>query len=100
MTGTLAWFPRYGLPIQARNQLHKDRKTSENLWYEESIPSDTLMYTLVVAPQRGCAVSALSQLFPPEQPYLQVGGNETVGHGWFVVTLRHQKALVEEGAGR
>ena len=58
-----AWFARYGLPIQARNQLDKETKTSKNLWFEESIPPDTLMYALVVERREG-ALGALSRLFP------------------------------------
>lgn len=82
-----AWFCRYALPIAARNQLARDTKTSKNLWYEESLPSDTVMYTLVIArDERGAA--SLTGLFPESDPYLQLGGNETVGHGWLAVTVQ------------
>ena len=91
-----AWFARYGLPIQARNQLDKDTKTSKNLWFEESIPPDTLMYALVVERREG-ALGALSRLFPAERPYLQAGGNETVGQGWFAVTVRQSEAAAKGG---
>jgi len=79
-----AWFCRYAIPVQTRNQLAESTKTSENLWYEESLPPDTLLYALAVerdetTPER------LHELFD-EQPYLQVGGNETVGHGWTAVS--------------
>lgn len=81
-----SWFARYGLAVQARNQLNEN-KTSENLWHEESIPPDAVMYALVAERESG-ALDALRQLFPDERPYLQVGGNETVGQGWFAVTVR------------
>ena len=81
------WFARYGLAIQARNVLSKDgTKKSENLWYEETLPPDTVMYALIAA--RGdVALDDLNSLFPESDPYVQVGGNETVGHGWFGVTV-------------
>ena len=43
-----AWFVRYGLSTQARNVLADDgSKRSRNLWYEETLPPDTVMYALV-----------------------------------------------------
>jgi len=81
-----AWFVRYGLGIQARNVLD-DRKRSRNLWYEETLPPDTVMYALVMGRAAG-ALGMLDDLFPETDPYLQVGGNETVGQGWFAVSVR------------
>ena len=80
-----AWFARYGLAIQARNVLD-EKKKSENLWYEETLPPDTLMYALV-ASRNGTPTNDLKSIFSDDDPYLQVGGNETVGHGWFAVTV-------------
>ena len=80
-----AWFARYGLSIQARNQLDDKTKSSKNLWYEETLPPDTLMYA-VVAGRTESALNVLDKLVSAESPYLQVGGNETVGQGWFAVT--------------
>lgn len=86
------WFVQYGLAVQARNKLD-DNKTSENLWYEEALPPDTVMYAMVG--DRGAdKAKRVLELFvnpnpPPDPPrdcYLQVGGNETVGQGWFAVT--------------
>ena len=83
-----AWFARYGLAIQARNNLSDDgAKKSRNLWYEETLPPDTIMYALIAA--RGDeALGALDTLFPAADPYVQAGGNETIGHGWLGVTVR------------
>lgn len=86
-----AWFARYGLAIQARNKLKDVSKTSKDLWYEETLPPDTVMYALIVA-RRDEAIGSLDSLFPETDPYLQVGGNETVGHGWFGVTVRKDSA--------
>lgn len=63
-----AWFVRYGLPIQARNELDKDgSKKSTNLWYEETLPPDTVMYSLVIARQSD-SISFLQTLFPTKAP--------------------------------
>lgn len=90
-----AWFVRYGLAIQARNVLEDGSKKSTNLWYEETLPPDTVMYTLVICRQSD-SITSLQTMFPAEGAYLQAGGNETVGQGWFAVSLR----LAANGGGR
>ena len=83
-----SWFVRYGLAVQARNVLEKDgTKKSKNLWYEETLPPDTLMYALVMGRNDG-ALGALESMFANAPTYLQVGGNETIGQGWLAVTVR------------
>ncbi len=84
-----AWFARHGLPVQARNVLDKQRKTSKNLWYEETIPPDSLFYALL-SEREPNAIEPVMKLFA-DRPYLQVGGNETVGMGWFAITVLNQK---------
>ncbi len=79
------WFASYGLPINARNVLDEDTKTSLNLWYEETLPQDCLFYTLFL--ERGNGAIDLVKILVDERPYLQVGGNETVGQGWFALKL-------------
>lgn len=86
-----SWFVRYGLSIQVRNNLASGTKASKNLWYEETLPPDTVMYALVIS-RNGDGANALASLFPEDDPYLQTGGNETVGQGWFAVRLRHTAA--------
>lgn len=83
-----SWFVRYGLAVQARNVLAEDgTKRSKNLWYEETLPPDTVLYALVMG-RNEHALGALDSLFAGGDPYLQAGGNETVGQGWFAVTVR------------
>ena len=82
-----AWFVRYGLALQARNVLDDETKQSRNLWYEETLPPDTVMHALIAA-RTPDALATLDALFPENDPYLQAGGNETVGQGWFAVALR------------
>jgi len=81
-----AYFARYGLAVNARNVLDNDKKMSTNLWYEETLPPDSLFYTLLMArPGKEKYLGQIKQLVMA-RPYLQVGGNETVGQGWCAVT--------------
>ena len=80
-----AWFARFGLAVSARNQLKEKEKTSNNLWYEETIPPDSVFYCLL-AERSADALKTLRTMFE-KRPYIQVGGNETVGQGWFAVAL-------------
>lgn len=81
---SFAWFARYGLAINARNVLDEKTKTSKNLWYEETLPPDSLFYLLLAERSEG-ALEKTKTLFA-NKPYLQAGGNETVGHGWFALS--------------
>lgn len=77
------YFAQYGLPVNARNVLNKN-KTSDNLWYEEVIPPDTLFYSLIFErklTEDQNDLYEVESLFK-DSPYLQVGGNETIGQGW------------------
>lgn len=65
--------------------------TSGALWYEETLPPDTVLYlTLAASGSRrkdveiaaGKIMAHTLSLFPAERPYLQLGGNETTGMGW------------------
>lgn len=85
------WFASYGLPVTARNKLDENKK-SENLWYEESLAPDTLMYAMVFE-RNGGALNNVKSMFE-SRPYLQLGGNETVGMGWFAVKI------LEQGEGK
>lgn len=77
------WFARYGLTVNARNVLDEVKKTSKNLWYEETVPPDSLFYCLL-AERSDDAVKSIRLLFK-KRPYIQAGGNETIGQGWFAV---------------
>jgi CRISPR-associated protein Cmr4 len=78
-----AWFAQYALPVQARNVLDEETKTSRNLWYEEALPPDTLMYFVMGERSDGAAAKIAVHL--AERRYVQAGGNETVGQGWFAI---------------
>lgn len=80
------YFASYGLPVNARNILEKETKISKNLWYEETIPADSLFYTLLF-PRYGREedIEEILKVFD-EKPYMQIGGNETIGQGWCAVS--------------
>ncbi|WP_019960645.1 type III-B CRISPR module RAMP protein Cmr4 [Woodsholea maritima] len=74
-------FARQGLPVRARNELHEETKVSKNLWYEETLPTDTVLYS-------GLQSRTSEPVdWPSGFNYLQVGGDETVGQGWVQLTL-------------
>ncbi len=75
------WFAQYGLQVNARNVLKKDTKASENLWYEEALPADSVFYTIIMERKEGMLNTILEKV--EREPYIQLGGNETVGQGWF-----------------
>ncbi len=91
-----AWFARYGLAINARNQLNIEKKTSKNLWYEETLPPDSVFYC-VLSERDENAVESVLGLFR-QHPYLQVGGNETIGQGWFRISNHALEPATAGGA--
>lgn len=92
------WFARYALSVQARNVLEPGTKKSKNLWYEESLPPDTLMYTVLGERTADSGLPDLRKLIG-EHPYLQTGGNETIGMGWFALARVPGSEQTAENAG-
>ncbi|MGL6260382.1 type III-B CRISPR module RAMP protein Cmr4 [Vibrio sp. WXL210] len=84
---------RAAIPLQARIAINSQTKVVVDgaLWYEESLPPETIMYNcLSFSSGRGrltMAAEQVSDLFDKHlissRNYLQVGGNTTVGMGWF-----------------
>lgn len=93
---------RAAIPVNARISIDNQTKTVKDggLWYEESLPPETVLYSVVAAQpsrsqQQQNAMQLVeifcSQLLQP-QPYLQLGGNETTGMGWCKLQLlKHQQ---------
>ncbi len=84
-----------GTQISARVQLDEN-KTSKNLWYEESLPPETIFYAVVLAQSsrngKGMNEDEVMRSFESgvvhtDGGLLQVGGNETVGQGWCYARL-------------
>jgi CRISPR-associated protein Cmr4 len=94
-----AWFARHALPVAAHNKLNENTKSSENLWFEETMPPDTVMVlTLVDRRNNGASEEAFDTLFGNDaKPYLRVGGNETTGQGWFQVGTIADASTAKEG---
>lgn len=95
-----AHLAKFATPVTPHIAIENDRKVVKAgaLWYEESLPPETVLYlTLAAHPSRKpghdiAATEVLRQalgLFSPERPYLQLGGNETVGMGWCRVQTVH-----------
>jgi CRISPR-associated protein Cmr4 len=77
-------FAKYGLQIQAHNTLNDITKQSDNLWYEENLPPDTLLYMLLAERQTDAVKQTVKLL--EGNGYVQLGGGETTGKGWMSVT--------------
>jgi len=88
-----AHLANFATPVTPHIALDNARKTVKHgaLWYEETLPPESVLYlTLAASPSRrkDTAIGASEiltsalQLFPANQPYVQLGGNETVGMGW------------------
>ncbi len=77
------WFARYALPVMARNALNEDKIVKAGaLWYEESLSPDTIMY-LLFGERKSGSVDEISTAINGQSKYIQMGGNETIGQGWF-----------------
>lgn len=91
-----AHLAQYATPVMAHIALKDDAsKTVEDgaLWYEETLPPETLLYVPLMAQSSRRRAKELTaaevreaviNLFEPHS-WLQVGGNETVGMGWCAV---------------
>lgn len=102
-----AYFVQHATQVSARIALTGGKTTGTwcdpatgesetgNLWYEETLPSETIMYSLLIAtdprdgkkagiPDADGVLQKVEDMFK-DRPYLQVGGNETVGQGWCAV---------------
>ncbi len=88
----------HATPVNAHIAIDSITKTAKSgaLWYEETLPPETLLYVGISAnasrkekddTSAESILSYLNNLFFAEgvSPFLQVGGNETVGMGWCAV---------------
>jgi CRISPR-associated protein Cmr4 len=77
--------------VVARTRIKSESGTVEGgaLWYEEYLPSDTLLYSIVAVGKPRKSTAELStvedvakELTIFNEKFLQIGGNETVGKGF------------------
>ncbi|MCI0721121.1 MAG: type III-B CRISPR module RAMP protein Cmr4 [Acidobacteria bacterium] len=89
---------RHATQVSARIALNEKKTTSGdggNLWYEETLPPETVMYAVLRAETPRFKNSGLADAPAVagkvqellDGKYLQVGGNETVGQGWCQIKL-------------
>lgn len=71
----------FHLPVMARNCLETEK---ENLWYEQVLPRESVLYTIIQAPDeedcmfvQGC-----------EDMLVQIGANASIGYGFCKITRR------------
>ena len=87
----MSWFARFSLPIMSRNRLDENKAAaSQALWNEEALAPDTVMYGLVAdrtLTSEGTAggVAEVCGAMVDGGGYVQLGGNETIGQGWFSI---------------
>ncbi len=95
---TFSHLVRAAVPINPHIALDAGSKTVIDgaLWYEETLPPETVLYLPLIAfASRNPALKLTAQevltkatgLFPKGDPWLQLGGNETVGMGWCAVSV-------------
>lgn len=98
-----SYLARHATQVSARIALNEKKTTTGdggNLWYEETLPPETLLYALLLANKPRYKLNdnpppsiATEQQVITEvdtllnKQCLQVGGNETVGQGWCSVKL-------------
>jgi CRISPR-associated protein Cmr4 len=102
---------QFATPVTAHIAIDNERKTVKNtaLWYEETLPPETLLYATLTAwrSRKKESVKTDRQVLDHitsdllgDRPYLQLGGNETVGMGWCkVITLAAATAPAAAGKG-
>lgn len=64
------------LPIIARNEL--DNGESKNLWYEQVLPAESVLYTFIDDKND----NVLSQKLSGEKTIVQIGAGATIGYGY------------------
>jgi len=77
-----AWFAKNATAVTPHIAINSDTKTVKTgaLWYEETLPSDALLYTMLMG--KDAEVDAVTGMFSNDKSFIQIGGNETVGMGW------------------
>lgn len=77
-----AWFAKNATAIAAHIAIESEAKRVKPgaLWYEETLPADSLLYTMLLGSK--VHVDDVLGMFAGDKHFVQIGGNETVGMGW------------------
>ncbi|WP_305908585.1 type III-B CRISPR module RAMP protein Cmr4 [Methylomarinum sp. Ch1-1] len=98
------YLSRYATSVAAHIAIDNNSKTVRKgaLWYEETLPPETVLYCALSAYRSrddknslpaDAILNCITQDLLGASPYLQLGGNETVGMGWCKVAInQHQQA--------
>lgn len=89
-------------PVNAHIALDENKTVKTGaLWYEETLPAETVMYSVINCTASRAKDGKLNpsevsdvltqEVLPKSNRYLQVGGNETVGMGWFKISFVEAK---------
>jgi len=90
------YLAKYATPVTPHIAIDNAKKVVKQgaLWYEETLPAETAFYFALSAHKsRGNDLTAeailkcITEGLFSDSPYLQLGGNETVGMGWCKVTV-------------
>ncbi|ACZ42855.1 CRISPR-associated RAMP protein, Cmr4 family [Thermobaculum terrenum ATCC BAA-798] len=90
----MAYLSVNGTQVASRIVLDDATKTSKNLWQEETLPSETILWSFVIAREPRAngldsakeVMDAMREILGNDEP-VQIGGNETVGNGWCFTKL-------------
>lgn len=85
-------------PVNAHIAIKSETKTVKTgaLWYEETLPPETLLYVCLNASKAHkekaemnaeAVLKGVTESLFGKDPYLQLGGNETLGMGWCKVKI-------------
>lgn len=102
-----SFLARNATSVQPHIAIDSTKKTVKDgmLWFEETLPPETLLYvplTATASRRKGGDLTAaqvlaqFEQLLPAGKNWLQLGGNETTGMGWCRVGI--VRATAEQGA--
>ena len=102
-----SFLARNATSVQPHIAIDSTTKTVKDgaLWFEETLPPETLLYvplTATASRRKGGALTAaqvleqFEQLLPAGKNWLQLGGNETTGMGWCRVGIKRISA--QQGA--
>ena len=91
--GLFSYLSQHATPVNAHIAINNQTKVVKPgaLWHEESLPSETILYTQLSAHAARAkdsslaadqVLAAMTEQLLERDPYLQIGGNETTGMGW------------------
>lgn len=76
---------KYRLPVVARNNIDSNTGISQNLWYEEIVPHESIFYFFITSENKELLDELKNSL---DGQVVQFGANATIGYGLCKVTVR------------